>query len=78
MLVWEGEVYRFISTGETKHLVVKYAFVPPDMVLIDTEDITSRKRAEEALRDSRHFMQSSLDSLSANIAILDESGLSWL
>jgi PAS domain S-box-containing protein len=38
------------STGESKHLVVTYAFVPPDLVLVHTEDITERKRAEEELR----------------------------
>ncbi|MCK4472523.1 MAG: PAS domain-containing protein, partial [Anaerolineae bacterium] len=28
--------YRFKSTGESKHLAVKYAFVPPDLVLVHT------------------------------------------
>jgi len=42
-------VYRFQFTGESKHLAVKYAFVPPDLVLVHAEDITERKRAEEAL-----------------------------
>jgi signal transduction histidine kinase/CheY-like chemotaxis protein len=32
------------------------------------------KRTEEALRESRQFLQSTLDSLSAHIAILDETG----
>lgn len=42
--------YRYRSTGESKHLAVKYAFVPPDLVLVHTEDITERKRTEEALQ----------------------------
>ncbi len=37
-------------------------------------EISERERAEEALRASRHFIQSSLDALSAHIAILDGSG----
>ncbi|MBN2003281.1 MAG: GAF domain-containing protein [Anaerolineae bacterium] len=41
--------YRFRSTGEERHLAVKYAFVPPDRVLIHTEDITERVRAEQAV-----------------------------
>jgi len=42
--------YRFRSSGEERHLAVKYAFVPPDLVLVHTEDITERVRAEEELR----------------------------
>ena len=37
-------------------------------------DITQRKKAEEALRDSERFARSTLDGLSAHIAILDEDG----
>ncbi|MGA2413705.1 MAG: PAS domain S-box protein [Candidatus Sulfotelmatobacter sp.] len=37
-------------------------------------DITERKRAEHSLRESEHFLQSTLDALSSNIAILDEKG----
>ncbi len=44
--------YRFRSTGESRHLAVKYAFAPPDLVLVHTEDITERKRAEEELQRS--------------------------
>jgi|GEM_PF-709814 len=44
--------YRFKTTGEDKHLAVVYAFVPPDLVLVHTQDITERKHAEEALRES--------------------------
>ncbi len=41
--------YRYVSTGEKKHLAVKYAFVPPDLVIVHTEDITERKEMEEQL-----------------------------
>ncbi|MGZ9189944.1 MAG: PAS domain S-box protein, partial [Nitrospira sp.] len=37
-------------------------------------DITERKRAEEALRETERFLRSTLDGLSANIALLDEQG----
>ncbi|HPQ67611.1 MAG TPA: PAS domain S-box protein [bacterium] len=44
--------YQYATTGEKKFLSVKYAFVPPDGVLVHTEDITERKAVNEALRDS--------------------------
>ncbi len=38
------------------------------------QDITKRKQAEEAVKESERFIRNSLNSLSANIAILDERG----
>lgn len=37
-------------------------------------DLTERKIAEKALKESREFMQATLDGLTANIALIDESG----
>jgi len=37
-------------------------------------DITERKRAEQALRDSRQFAQSTIDALSSQVCVLNESG----
>lgn len=44
-------VYRY-SSGRFRFLNVKYAFVPPDFVLVHTEDISKRKQAEEEVRGS--------------------------
>jgi PAS domain S-box-containing protein len=44
--------YRLKTTGEDKYLAVKYAFVPPDLVMVRTEDITRHRLAVEALRES--------------------------
>ncbi len=38
------------------------------------QDITERKRAEEALRESQRFSLATIDALSAHICVLDETG----
>jgi PAS domain S-box-containing protein len=38
-------------------------------------DISERKQAEMTLLETKHFLQTTLDSLSANIALLDEHGV---
>ena len=49
--------YKFISTGEEKILNVKYAFVPPDSVVVHTEDVTSRVEAERNLKESYELLE---------------------
>ncbi|MGI8856916.1 MAG: PAS domain S-box protein [Thermomicrobiales bacterium] len=44
--------YTFRPTGERKDLCVTYVLVAPDLILVHTEDVTERKIAEEALRQS--------------------------
>ena len=44
--------YQLKTTGANKFLNVKYTFVPPDLVMIHTEDFTDRKRAETKLKES--------------------------
>ncbi len=38
-------------------------------------EVTGRRRSEQAVMESRRFLQSTLDALSAHIAILDEAGV---
>ncbi len=43
--------------------------------LVLAHDVTARRQAEAALRDSERFARSTLDALSAHLAILDERGV---
>jgi len=44
--------YRFQFSKEEKFLLVNYGYVHPDLIVVRTEDITKRKKAEEQLKES--------------------------
>jgi signal transduction histidine kinase len=46
-------LYGFRSTGEERHLTMRYVPVPPDLVLLLAEDVTDDVWAEEALQAAR-------------------------
>jgi PAS domain S-box-containing protein len=77
--------YEYLTTGETRQLAVKYGFVPPDLVLVHTEDVTERKRAEMQLIQAdkmtsmalmagglTHELRSPLATISTNAQLLLE------
>ncbi len=45
----EEAYYTYITTGQTRFLLMRYAYIAPDLVLVHTLDLTERKRAEQAL-----------------------------
>lgn len=60
--------YRFIYTGREKDLSVSYSYVPHNLVIVHTEDITDRMQAEEELKQSNH-------KLNAEHAALEEKNI---
>ncbi len=44
--------YKFQFSNEEKLLLVNYSYVDPDLIVVRTEDITERKKAEERLKES--------------------------
>jgi len=67
--------YQFEVTGESRYLAVKYVFVPPDLVLAHTEDITERKQAEEALRELKRKYRDLVENVGEVIYAIDGNGL---
>jgi PAS domain S-box-containing protein len=54
-----------------RFLSVHYGFIPPDLIIVHTEDQTDRKRAEEVLRESEERFRTIFENSSAAMAILD-------
>ncbi len=44
--------YNSNGSNQEKHLSINYSFVPPDLILVHTEDITERIQAIEKLKES--------------------------
>ena len=63
--------YNYKSVDKKAFLKVFYDFIPPDMVLVTTQDITREKNAEEALINSEMEKSLILDSISELIAFQD-------
>ncbi len=66
--------YRFKTTGRTCYLAVSYVFVPPDLVLVHTEDITSRRKAEQDLKTSEERFRDIVDNALEWIWEVDSDG----
>ncbi|UCG52853.1 MAG: PAS domain S-box protein [Candidatus Latescibacterota bacterium] len=67
-------LYDYQSTGVTKYLSVYYAFVPPDLVLVYTEDVTPRKQAEEKLRASEATLRTAMENIPFDFFVIGEDG----
>ncbi|TFG01449.1 MAG: PAS domain S-box protein, partial [Promethearchaeota archaeon] len=58
------EVKYYINIlKEEKDLLAKYSYIPPDLVLVHTEDITERINAEQKLRESEENSRNMINNL---------------
>lgn len=49
--------YKLLQTGETKHFVTTYNFVPPNLIIVYIEDVTEYKQTEKALQESEAHIE---------------------
>ncbi len=66
--------YTFQATGEEKHLEVSYVFVPPDLVMVHTDDITERKKVEEELQESEEMYRMLVEASPEAVTVTDLEG----
>ena len=66
--------YSFSTSEEEKDLLVSYSYIPPDLVLVHTEDITDRKNTEQKLRESEEKFRSLIETTSDWIWEVDNNG----
>jgi signal transduction histidine kinase len=52
-VIHREDAYFLRSIAESRRLAVTYAFAPPDMVIVHTDDLTELRQLEEQLRQSQ-------------------------
>ncbi|MFZ5917889.1 MAG: GAF domain-containing protein [Chloroflexota bacterium] len=69
--------HRLRSTGENKYLNVKYAFVPPDLVMVHTEDISRQKELDRLkskfVSDVSHELRTPVTNIRLYLHLLERS-----
>ncbi len=70
----EGDFRLQRKDGRLCWVSVRAVCLGTDRVMAFCQDISARKEAEAALRESENFARSILDALSAHVCVLDDSG----
>lgn len=60
--------YRSLATGEARTISCTYGFVPPDLIVVHSEDVTERRQAEAQLRG----YEAQLRSLASEVSLAEE------
>ncbi|MFX1418364.1 MAG: PAS domain S-box protein [Promethearchaeota archaeon] len=62
--------YKYQSTGQDRVLFVNYEYIPPNLVMVYTKDLTEQKKAEEKLQESEIHYRSIAENSHAGILMV--------
>ncbi|MFW9828235.1 MAG: PAS domain S-box protein [Candidatus Thorarchaeota archaeon] len=65
--------YIFHTNKKEKILDVSYAFIPPDVVMVHTEDITQKRKTENALIENERFLSNIFSSIQDGLCVIDKN-----
>ncbi len=64
-------LYKFRVINKERYFYIHYAYAPPDFVLVYTQDITDRKRAEDEVRGLKQQIEFVLGATKTGLDIVD-------
>jgi len=67
-----------MTTGEEIYISVEYSHVPPDLVLVHTEDITEKKRIEQKLKESEKKFRTITEQSLLGICIIQDNLIKYI
>lgn len=65
--------YHFRTTGMTRFLIVYYVYVPPNQVLVHTEDITERRKSRDELQKAHDELERRVRERTGELATINET-----
>ncbi len=64
-------VYGLRTSGDQKIVAVKYTFIAPDLILVQSEEITKRKKEETILSENNEILASFIKDSPAALSMVD-------
>jgi len=64
--------YKLLTTGETRHYVTSYIYVPPNVVMVHMEDVTRYKETEIKLREAQEQLKNQIQTHTTDLVQANE------
>lgn len=64
--------YQLLTTGETRHYITSYIYVPPNVVMVHMEDVTKYKETEEKLHECQERFEKLVNARADEVDAVNE------